>query len=479
MSPSPSTAVTKKTDPTTERTHPWRDNIEAITVSIIIIVLFKYFILEAYKIPTGSMQPTLMGWDDGEGGGVFDRVLVDKFSYHYRDPERFEVVVFRYPLDQSKNFIKRVVGVGPESLEIRGGDLYSAPLGTANGSDDFKIIRRSRSVLNAQLKSLDVAGEWRLDGDNWRSVGQSISASGAGQAVFPRTSNNIRDQYSDGYPGKLGALQNIAGKRSGANAVGDVRVTGTIAAAAECSEFFVELREGAMHYRFALPGPAADEAAKPYVRTHNSRTGLDTRKKLAVSPWKLPTGSAVDFAAQNVDDLLELEVDGEVVLTFEIPAATERTCTVSLVTEGGGAEFTELGVARDIYYTSAGQRTTSWDIPADHFVMLGDNTQDSSDARDWNLTRFEVPTEDGQTELVRGNNRGTENPIIVANEQGKATVFMQDEFGERWVFPRDSARSLGPVGLALVPRSLIRGRAVLVVWPLAPSLDIYRLKWVR
>jgi hypothetical protein len=111
--------------------------------------------------------------------------------------------------------------------------------------------------------------------------------------------------------------------------------------------------------------------------------------------------------------------------------------------------------------------------------MLGDNTQDSSDARDWNLTRFEVPTEGGQMELVRGNNRGTENPIIVADEQGKATVFMQDEFGERWVFPRDNARSLGPVGLSLVPRSLIRGRAVLVVWPLAPSLDIYRLKWVR
>jgi hypothetical protein len=205
---------------------------------------------------------------------------------------------------------------------------------------------------------------------------------------------------------------------------------------------------------------------------------LDTRKKLGVHPWRLPT-ETVEFLAQNVDDLLELEVDGEVVVTLEISSAAERTCTVSLVTEGGGAEFTDLGVARDIYYTSAGQRTTSWEIPADHFVMLGDNTQDSSDARDWNLTRFEVTTEDSQTELVRGNNRGTENPIIVADEQGKATVFMQDEFGERWVFPRDTARSLGPVGLSLVPRSLIRGRAVLVVWPLAPSLDIYRLKWVR
>lgn len=479
MTPLPPTAVTQKTDSKTDRTHPWRDNIEAITVSIIIIVLFKYFILEAYKIPTGSMQPTLMGWDDGKGGGIFDRVLVDKFSFHYRDPERFEVVVFRYPLDQSKNFIKRVVGVGPESLVIRGGDLYHAPLGTPPGSEEFKIIRRSQSVLEAQLKPLDVAGEWRLDGDNWRSVGQSISAAGAGRAVFPRTSNNIRDHYADGYPGKLGALQNTAGKRSGANAVGDVRVTGTIAAAADCSQFHVELREGAMHYRFALPGPAADETAKPYIRTHNSRTGLETRKILAVAPWQLPAGGEVEFAAQNVDDLLELEVDGEVVLTLEIPSAAERTCTVSLVTEGGGARFTDLGIGRDIYYTSASQRVTSWDIPADHFVMLGDNTQDSSDARDWNLTRFEVPSEDGQGQVVRGNNRGAENPIIVADGSGRATVFLQDEFGERWVFPRDNARALGPVSLSLVPRSLIRGRAVLVLWPLSPSLGVYRLKWVR
>ena len=73
MMPLPPTAVTQKTDSKTDRTHPWRDNIEAITVSIIIIVLFKYFILEAYKIPTGSMQPTLMGWDDGKGVTVPQR----------------------------------------------------------------------------------------------------------------------------------------------------------------------------------------------------------------------------------------------------------------------------------------------------------------------------------------------------------------------------------------------------------------------
>ena len=106
--------------------HPWRDNIEAVTMAIIMAVMLKYFIVEAYKIPTGSMQPTLMGNDETQ---MFDRILVDKLSFHFRDPERFEIVVFKYPLDRSKNFIKRLIGMGPEELKIENGDLFHRPQG--------------------------------------------------------------------------------------------------------------------------------------------------------------------------------------------------------------------------------------------------------------------------------------------------------------------------------------------------------------
>ena len=106
------------------RGHPWRTNIEAVTLALVVAVLFKYFVVEAYRIPTGSMQPTLMGWSDRRGGGVFDRVLVDKLCYHYRDPERFEVVVFHFPLDRSRSFVKRIVGMPGEELRIQRGDLF-------------------------------------------------------------------------------------------------------------------------------------------------------------------------------------------------------------------------------------------------------------------------------------------------------------------------------------------------------------------
>ena len=74
--------------------HPWRENVEAILMAVVVALTLKYFFLEISKIPSGSMQPTLMGSPEAK---VFDRVLVDKMSYCYRDPERFEIVVFKHP----------------------------------------------------------------------------------------------------------------------------------------------------------------------------------------------------------------------------------------------------------------------------------------------------------------------------------------------------------------------------------------------
>ena len=97
------------------RSKPWRENIEALAAAIILALFLKVYILEAYKIPSGSMQPTLFGSADPE---IFDRILVNKFTPKYRDPERFEVVVFKYPLNRAQNFVKRVVGMPGEQLRI-------------------------------------------------------------------------------------------------------------------------------------------------------------------------------------------------------------------------------------------------------------------------------------------------------------------------------------------------------------------------
>ena len=454
--------------------HPWRDNIEAVTVSIVIIVLFKYFVLEAYKIPSGSMQPTLMGWSDERGGAIFDRVLVDKLAFHYRDPERFEVVVFKYPLDRSKNFIKRIVGMPNEVLEIRHGDLFHGAPG-----EELAPLRRPTPIQRTHLKRIDRNEDWRIESGPWSTDGDGLRATGPGRAVFP-AQGSVRDHYGDGYPEKLAARLNTANKRSGDNEVGDLRVELRAKADASCEELRIELLEATATYLFAFPGPAAAPDARPSIRVTDTRGGREPRTAAATSPWRLAAGASVRIGAQNLDDLLQLEVDGEIVATLEVPAVAEaRGARAALSTAGGGAELERVRVWRDLYYTSAGQKVTRWDIPDGHYVMLGDNTQDSADSRDWSLSVYGVTQPDGSEVVVRGNQRSSENPQFAYEEDGSSTVYFYDDLGERWVFPQKRARRLDSQALSFVPRELLRGRAVLVVWPFVPSLDVYRIKWVR
>ena len=104
------------------------ENIECLAIAIVMALILKFFLLEAYKIPTGSMQPTIIGLDEANVK-IFDRVLVNKMIYFLREPERFEVVVFKMPLSQRQNYIKRLLGLPGEKIRIRNGDVFVTPAG--------------------------------------------------------------------------------------------------------------------------------------------------------------------------------------------------------------------------------------------------------------------------------------------------------------------------------------------------------------
>lgn len=453
---------------------PWRENIEAITVSVIVIVLFKYFVLEAYKIPTGSMQPTLMGWDDGKGGGVFDRVIVDKLSYRFRDPERWEIAVFRYPLDSSKNFIKRIVGMPGEELKIEDGDLFTR----RDSSEPWAILRKPRALQDTQLKELDHQGQWNTSGP-WAQDGEGdLVVRGAGEARFPRATSAVLDRYADGYPGKLAEVVRSKPAGSSRYRVGDLRLSCEVAPEADCLQVRLELLEGDWIYALELPGPAAIEGTRARLSLTHARDESLRRRLPLDGITSLEAGETVEVELRNVDDLLEVTLDGELVAAEElvsIPQSELIRSGVRLATEAGGAAFKELSIARDIYYTDD-QKVTSWQIPDDSFVVLGDNTQDSSDSRDWMLIGFQLP--DGRE--VWGNQRTRENPLFSQGHPGGPQVFFRDQLGELHVFPNAQANPLPPRPSGLVPRELIRGRAVMVVWPpFVPSYEVSRLKWAR
>ena len=86
-----------------------RETIDSIIVAFVIAMIIKTFLIQAYKIPTGSMLDTLL---------VGDHILVSKLAYIFSDPEVDDIIVFRYPLDPSMDYIKRVVGVPGDKIEI-------------------------------------------------------------------------------------------------------------------------------------------------------------------------------------------------------------------------------------------------------------------------------------------------------------------------------------------------------------------------
>lgn len=458
-------------------------------MAIVMAVMLKYFLVEAYKIPTGSMQPTLLGNTDTQ---IFDRILVDKFSYHYREPERFEVAVFKYPLDRSKSFIKRIVGMPGEHLSIQNGDLFTR----ADESQPWKILRRTENVQRAVWKRIDPAdarfSAWKpLDGTRgWSIEGRGrVTARSGGAVRLPSDNGSVLDSYRDGYPGAMGTKLQRALAFPGVHPVADLRLTGELEALPGCKRVLVELREGRQVHRFEIPGPAAAADERPRVTSEeSSKSDTPRSEAAAAAPWKLAAGTPTTFALQNVDDQLRLEIDGDVVATLEVPQSSNQASSFTIRVEGEGCDFTDLETWRDIYYT-AGTKGREFRIPPGHYVMLGDNTQDSSDSREWLYTKYRWDGPGSEGEYVRGNffppsprDPLNGNPIQVQGGAEGPRVFFRDEWGELHTFVAKPG-SLGPQEEApYVARELIVGRAVLVFWPLWPftgDFAIWRLKFVR
>ena len=93
----------------------FREYVESFLVSIIAAALIIAFVAQSFLVEGSSMEPS---FHDGQ------RMLVEKVSYRFGDPKRGQVVVFRYPSDRRRKFIKRIVGVPGDEILIRGGFLY-------------------------------------------------------------------------------------------------------------------------------------------------------------------------------------------------------------------------------------------------------------------------------------------------------------------------------------------------------------------
>jgi len=90
----------------------WTRDMAVVLGLLLVIIIFLY---QPVKVEGTSMAPLLTDQE---------RIFINKFVYRFEPIERGDVVVFWYPLDRSKSFIKRVIGLPGETIEIRGGRLY-------------------------------------------------------------------------------------------------------------------------------------------------------------------------------------------------------------------------------------------------------------------------------------------------------------------------------------------------------------------
>lgn len=527
-----------------------RENVEALTVAVVMALLIKQFAFEAFKVPTESMEPTIIGRADG---GY--RLIVNKFVYLLRDPRRSEIVVFQYPHNRLVNYVKRVVGMPEEWLFLRNGDVYTA---------DYELDREAalasaaiyRKPQRLQQRIFDISSQippqdrevdkfrryWKLEeGDRGhgdiavdKDEGTVAIDGGPGLTLvrFTRPANQLTadgnpvpvlnnrryDDWSflaegsEGFGRTIGFPYPALGRGAPSGRIdetGDVRLTFEVNPNG-AKEVVVEILDGThgRPLRLFLTSSGSSRATFPEtVGGEAVEHAIDAR----LDGW-------TEVSVSNADDAITVFVDGDEAWRHEythtpiepnepVLAGGETTAPLASRTPpavqptidlphdnavlfgcvGGKAQFRDIDVARDVYYTYAG--ATDYHIPADRYLMLGDNSTDSLDGRGWKVSRMEYRTEDGEVVTLEGDAEGVstdetkprpfENPYtdketgemhfidaqgntwdidperVVKVEKGEETLLARTFFGH------------------LVPRRYMLGRAYVTFWPLA-QVDVIR-----
>jgi signal peptidase I len=357
-----------------------------------------------------------------------DRILVLKFIYDFEEPKRWDVIVFHNPSNERENYIKRLVGLPGEKIQVVRGDVEINGLVTAK--TDFAQDQLWQVVHDTRYRPMrqDWVPRWAPD-KAWtpHDTGFAMDAAPAGGAEAWLTYRHRDGQerlanIKDFCAYDATAINPIVG-RYGINTVTDLSLRAEVTAASADSVVDVVMRAWSDTFRFELTTVGS---SNPSVIRWNGR------EVARAAGGVLPVGRAATVQAINVDHQLELFVNGKRVMvpsglsapgdvaydptevTVEEWHAMEAGPTeedpnagaseVRLGARGGAVSVAWLRLDRDVYYTdesygpggrnsSVGSRAvnTPFAIGADEFFPLGDNSPMSSDARFWSAQHPDVP----------------------------------------------------------------------------------------
>jgi len=459
--------MTARTEHDLQQAHRRRKNresfletLESIVVAFILAFIFRAFVVEAFVIPTGSMGPTLygqhlectcsdcgytfaIGTDGAEdlrtvcpncglvqrvGPPVYsgDRILVLKFLYDFEPPRRWDVIVFRNPNDPEENYIKRLIGLPGETVELVQGDV------TINGRVATKTDRAQEAlwlIVHDTRYPATRSGwkpVWTADAA-WERVECGFALARAPPPGHPawlayqhHNANGDLDNIRDYYAYNSAATD----WRLGSNVCTDLSLKTEVTADSADTVLVVEMRAWKDRFRFVLPAEGGKQKA---------RIVLNGQVIAEADGGVLPVGRAVRVQVANVDHSLLMRVDGRrVTMHHDRPVTVKGDVTydptpmtqeerrlfderptagakahlayeLRVGMAGGTGRLAYLRLDRDVYYVNEmirgptgienGHATEGnpFHLRAGEYFVCGDNSPKSFDSRLWPLGRPVVP----------------------------------------------------------------------------------------
>ncbi|MBN1123471.1 MAG: signal peptidase I [Sedimentisphaerales bacterium] len=412
------------------------NTIEWVLIALILAFTFRAFVMEAFRIPTGSMAETLRGdhfnvaclrcgyrFDVGSDAYTRnpprcpscsfsmpkpnplppfpmsngDRILVCKSLYQFVEPQRWDVVVFKNPTDPRENYIKRLIALPNEMVEIIDGDIYI----------DGRIARKPPRVqqelwmpvyLNdyqptpamiKNEKANDNGNSWELPFDNEEDGQWNLNTDGSTVFTLESSVNQVHTLRFDpgllGFKGRYGYNENATNYSQ--PICSDLMTAFYVLPNGSEGRVGVEISKYGITYRATVF--FGDIAS--IEKIEDGQTTL----LLEQSIGEFPQGNqAQPVSFSVVDHQLVLQIGREEMLIHDLgrkPGNAGNRSSQDLpavrLFGAGGMKLLHIGIYRDTYYISDGNLRAGEGEPFllhdDEFFVCGDNSPNSLDARLW------------------------------------------------------------------------------------------------
>ncbi len=370
---------------------------------------------QSFKVTTATMKTMrcpLSGhiWehvieDSARGGG--NKILVNKFAYDLGEPRRWDVIVFAF--DQWKNYIKRLVGLPGEKINLINGDVY------VNGKIERKpehpyiqdILWKKISDSSVVEGGLSPVRAWKEPGGKGVPAWQEL-ADGRWSLNSSKSPEPALLEYQRALDNYI-PYNSLAGRPLGTHSVGDVKLSFTATPTTAGGWIGAEIRDGDWTFQLRLPTgkptpgrPAVIERVvnEPRSDVKNPRKlrhpGAPVFQEKEGISLELNTRSRIEIV--NCDDCLVVRLDSEEIFSIKEsegyisipdvdnppPEADHSQYYLRLLGSRVDANVEAIELHQDNYYTNDGAgHSHSIQLEKDRFFALGDNSPSSSDGRVW------------------------------------------------------------------------------------------------